>query len=125
MPSRVTVCKGCCCGNIDKGNSEVPVDFLKNSWKENAIENQVKLTISGCLGPCSMKNVCLLTTEQGRIWLGELHDEDHYAALVEWACNVSENGAYVELPQVLFSHKFKPKKKTTDLPTIDFNLEKL
>ena len=35
MPTRVTICKGCCCGNVEKGNSEVPIDFLKESWKEN------------------------------------------------------------------------------------------
>ena len=124
MPTRVTVCKGCCCGNVEKGNSEVPIDFLKKSWEENNIEQQVKLTISGCLGPCSMNNVCLLTTDQGRIWLGELHEGAHYAALVEWACNVVQNGANIELPEVLVSHRFEPKKTTTDLPIVDFNLEK-
>lgn len=123
MPTRVTVCKGCCCGNVEKGNSEVPVDFLKNSWEENDIGNKVKLTISGCLGPCSMNNVCLLTTEEGRIWLGELNGETHYGALVEWACSVAENGAHVELPEILASHRFKPKETTTDLPTVNLNLD--
>ena len=94
---------------------------MKNSWKENDIGKQVKLTISGCLGPCSMNNVCLLTTEEGRIWLGELHELTHYSALVDWACNVARNEGNTELPEILVSHRFEPKKTTTDLPTIDFN----
>ena len=123
MPTRVTICKGCCCGNVEKGNSEVPIDFLKESWKENDIGQQVKLTISGCLGPCSMNNVCLLTTVEGRIWLGELHEENHYAALVDWACKVAQNEEDTKLPEILISHRFEPKKTTTDLPIVDFNLE--
>lgn len=124
MSARVTVCDGCCCGRVEKGNSEVPIDFLKKSWEENDIAKKVKLTISGCLGPCSMNNVSLLTTEEGRIWLGELHGQNHYSALVEWALNVAQNWGDTELPEILVPHIFEPKKTTTDLPTIDFNLEK-
>ena len=121
MPTRVIVCNGCCCGNVEKGNSEVPIDFLKNSWKENDIDKHVKLTISGCLGPCSMNNVCLLSTKEGRIWLGELDQQSHYSALVDWACNVAQNEEDTELPEVLVPHRFEPKKTTNVLPVIDFN----
>ena len=53
-----------CCGNLEKGHDEVPVSALKEAWKEKALGDSVELTISGCLGPCSMRNVVLLETGQ-------------------------------------------------------------
>ena len=35
MISSVTVCNGCCCGRVDRGNKPVPLDELKQSWKDN------------------------------------------------------------------------------------------
>jgi (2Fe-2S) ferredoxin len=118
MTTSVTVCNGCCCGRVDKGHNEVPIDFLKTQWKENNIGEHVKLTISGCLGPCSMHNVTLLSTQDGRIWLGELNNQSHYEAIVEWAQDIGHNGKDAVFPEILTSHRFKPKKSTTVDPTI-------
>ena len=30
---QVLVCIGCCCGRVDRGKPEVPVDWLKAEWK--------------------------------------------------------------------------------------------
>ena len=35
MAVSVIVCKGCCCGNLEKGYDEVPVEFLEQAWVEN------------------------------------------------------------------------------------------
>ena len=34
MVNRVIVCKGCCCGNVDRGHDEVPVEMLEKAWAE-------------------------------------------------------------------------------------------
>ncbi|CAI8155032.1 MAG: Uncharacterised protein [Methanobacteriota archaeon] len=107
MSASVIVCKGCCCGKIEKGHNEVPVDALKSAWEKSGLEEHVKLTISGCLGPCSMHNVSLLKTKNGNIWLGELNSYEHYDALVEWGSNVAEYGIDAELPEILVPLQFE------------------
>ena len=84
MSARVVVCSGCCCGRVDKGHNEVPVDYLRKSWEENNLGSRVELMISGCLGPCKMHNVSVLVTESDMFWLGDLGEQKHYELLVEW-----------------------------------------
>tara|TARA_B100001564_G_scaffold311466_1_gene283767 strand:- start:509 stop:793 length:285 start_codon:yes stop_codon:yes gene_type:complete len=88
----------------------VPVDALIEAWEKNSLEDSVELTISGCLGPCSMRNVVLLETDQSQIWLGGLSSDSHYDAVVEWACDFSQRGNGCEMPEVLTSQIFTPKK---------------
>ena len=106
MSARVVVCSGCCCGNLDKGHNKVPIDFLKAAWEENGLEESVKLTISGCLGPCSMHNVSLLKTDEGLTWLGELSHEEHYGAIVSWARDFIQFDNKAKLPDSLVPHQF-------------------
>lgn len=101
---KIAVCNGCCCGRIEKGNKEVPVQKLKQAWKENDLDQNVKLNISTCLGPCSQKNVSLITIDGQRIWLGSLEGE-HYDSIIEWAQNIEENS---ELPDSMKSQRFIP-----------------
>ena len=109
MSANVVVCSGCCCGNLEKGHDEVPVDALIEAWEKNSLEDSVELSISGCLGPCSMRNVVLLETDQSQIWLGGLSSDSHYDAVVEWACDFSQRGNGCEMPEVLTSQIFTPK----------------
>lgn len=116
MSANVVVCSGCCCGNIEKGHDEVPVDILVEAWRKNSLEDSVDLTISGCLGPCSMRNVVLLETDQSPIWLGGLSSDSHYDAVVEWAIDFSLRGNGCEMPEILTTHIFKPKKSVKTRP---------
>ena len=109
MSAKVVICNGCCCGRIAKGNKEVPIDALKSAWIENNLEDTVKLTISGCLGPCSMNNVAFVKTESGRTWLGKLNQDQHYEALVGWACDIAQNGKAAVMPHSLEQHCFDAK----------------
>ena len=109
MSDRIYVCNGCCCGRVEKGNPKVPVEELRSAWANKELENTVKLTISGCLGPCSMKNVSLIKTDSDQIWLGKLSEKEHYDALVEWALNIKETGASTELPELLSELRFERK----------------
>ena len=110
MSTCITVCNGCCCGRVEKGHSEVPLKALKTAWKERGLGKSVKLTISDCLGPCSMHNVTLLKTEKGQTWLGKLSSDEHYDALLEWAHNVAHYGVEDELPDILVQRQFDRNK---------------
>ena len=107
MSTDVIICDGCCCGRVEKGHDKVPIDDIKKAWKESELEDKEKLTISGCLGPCSMHNVSLVKTEKGQIWLGKLNEKEHYQALIDWAIEVSQSNDEVELPEFLSSHRFE------------------
>lgn len=50
--AQLAVCVGCCCGRVDRGHPEVPVDALAAAWKEHELGGHVQLTVSRGLGPC-------------------------------------------------------------------------
>ena len=106
MSISVIICNGCCCGRVEKGHNEVPIDELEAAWEANRIGEVVKLTISDCLGPCSMHNVSLLNTGSGKIWLGELSSWNDYEAIVEWAIESSEKREGSKLPEILEARRF-------------------
>ena len=101
MVNRVIVCKGCCCGNVDRGHDEVPVEMLEKAWAERNLGTEIQLTISGCLGTCEMRNVVLLRTESDRIWLGGLSEKEQYEAIIDWASSGSDTEGTPNLPAVL------------------------
>ena len=107
MPFNVIVCNGCCCGNLEKGYDEVPVEFLEQAWVENKLGQEAQLTISGCLGPCSMRNVVLLKSEDRLTWLGGLSGEEDYESLVNWACEYSRSEIEAVLPEGLQKLEFE------------------
>ena len=109
MAPRLLVCDGCCCGRTKKGNDAVPINYLKDAWKEHGLQEHVGLSISGCLGPCSLNNVTLMMNGNERIWLGDLGTTEHYEALVEWAKSICNDTKVPDLPDLLVSHQFKPK----------------
>ena len=108
MIPKVTICDGCCCGRVEKGNKPVPLDELKKIWEERNLGKEVKLSSIHCLGPCSMNNVALLTFEKNRIWVGKLDDEIHYDAIVEWGIKISQNPNDFDLPEILKPLRFVP-----------------
>ena len=75
---------------------------------EHGLAEHVKLTISTCLGPCSMHNVSLLRSDNDRTWLGKLANEEDYLAIVDWAIGVAEKGNSTALPERLEQHRFVP-----------------
>ena len=107
MSVSVIVCKGCCCGNLEKGYDEVPVEYLEQAWVENNLGEEAQLTISGCLGPCSMRNVVLMKSEDGLTWL------------VNWACEFSRSETGISLPEGLQRLEFE-RDEDSDLIDIKF-----
>jgi hypothetical protein len=104
----VVICRGCCCGEVNKGKPEVPVDLLKREWRERGLMKHIQLTISGCLGPCDISNVLNISDSTDQIWLGKLHDPGHYSALVDWAAGSKEAGRLLPLPLGLNQLRFDP-----------------
>jgi hypothetical protein len=102
---QVLVCIGCCCGRVDRGKPEVPVDWLKAQWKEARLNPYIQLTISGCLGPCDLPNVVAVLTATGQQWMGQLNQREHYEALVQWgrACGAARR---VEPPPPALRQRF-------------------
>jgi cobaltochelatase CobN len=85
MLAQISLCKGCCCGNLERGKPEVPVDRLKSEWRARGLSKFVQLTISGCLGPCDLLNVARISTNDCDMWLGNLRSIDDFLELVTWA----------------------------------------
>jgi hypothetical protein len=104
---QVLICSGCCCGRTDKGKPDIPLEWLKSSWKQEGLLRTVQLTITGCLGPCDLTNVACILTSQGQLWLGGLTDETHYQALFYWAKASAEAGYLLDFPETLQMHVFE------------------
>lgn len=85
MLGQISVCNGCCCGQAHKGHPEVPVEWLKQEWKHRGLLKRVHLTISGCLGPCDVPNVVLVTSAEGTQWLARISTRRQYEMLADWA----------------------------------------
>ena len=93
LDGHVFVCKGCCCGNVERGFPEVPLDAFKSQWKARGIRHRVHLTISGCLGPCSVANVVLLILYGRILWLHSIDSPHQVTAIydhVEQSLTVKE-----------------------------------
>jgi hypothetical protein len=104
---QVLICVGCCCGRVERGKPEVPVDWLKAQWKAARLNPYVQLTISGCLGPCDRPNVVAVLTESGQQWIGEFSCQAHYDALLSWAQACGSARRVEPLPLALSERTFK------------------
>jgi cobaltochelatase CobN len=100
-PAQVLLCKGCCCGQTDRGFPAVPVERIKAIWKAEKLNRSVQLTISGCLGPCDLANVAVIVTAAGTAWYGRLEGDAPYDAIVAWARECAAAGATLPVPEVL------------------------
>ena len=69
LEGHLFVCQGCCCGNVERGFPEIPLEAFKSQWKSRGIRRRVHLTISGCLGPCAVANVIMLVMYGRTVWL--------------------------------------------------------
>jgi hypothetical protein len=103
--AQVLVCKGCCCGNIERGKPEVPVDWLKAEWKKQGLLKRIHLTITGCLGPCDIPNVVSVVYSAGSLWLGGITTRNEYQSLIDWAIRCRDGGHVQDFPRELTEHR--------------------
>jgi cobaltochelatase CobN len=105
---QITVCRGCCCGNVERGLPAVPVEWLKNEWRKRGLLKRVQLTISGCVGPCDVPNAVVITTSAGTEWLGNIVELDQYRSLLEWAVRCRDAGKMLPLPSSFHKCRMSP-----------------
>jgi hypothetical protein len=110
---QVTICTGCCCGAVARGHPNVPVDWLKHEWRARGLLKRIQLTISGCVGPCDVPNVVVITSASGTEWLGGIREFSQYQALVAWASHSKEKGALLPLPAEFQRHTLDPFRRQT------------
>ena len=102
---QINICNGCCCGQTQKGHPEVPVEWLKREWKYRGLLKRVHLTISGCLGPCDVANVVLVTSPEGTQWLAEITQRRQYELLADWAEQSKIADRLLPLPREFDAHR--------------------
>jgi cobaltochelatase CobN len=101
-------CQGCCCGQTEKGFPELPRERLKHEWKQRRLNDTIQLTISGCLGPCDLANVCcLVVPQESPQWFGGLHAPQQYEDLIQWAQSCQIAGQLQPLPAWLLARRFE------------------
>lgn len=105
MLAQISVCNGCCCGHVEKGNPVVPVEWLKNEWKCRGLLKRVHLSISGCLGPCDVPNVVMITGADGVQWLAQITQQRQYAMLADWAEQSRAADRLIPLPREFDAHR--------------------
>src|ERR1700758_1593557 len=85
---QITICRGCCCGNVERGLPEVPVEWLKSEWRKRGLLKRVQLTISGCVGPCDVPNVIVITSSAGEAGWETLLSSASTVACLSRLCGV-------------------------------------
>src|SRR5947207_14859798 len=105
--AHIVLCQGCCCGQTGRGLPPVPLDWLKPLWKSEKLNKVVQLTVSGCLGPCDLPNVCCIVTPEEQAWYGRLTTREDYAVLLQWARSCRDTGAVQPLPIELAHLRFE------------------
>ncbi|OAI47761.1 hypothetical protein AYO44_08960 [Planctomycetaceae bacterium SCGC AG-212-F19] len=105
--AQIVLCQGCCCGRTEHGLPAVPLDWLKPIWKSEKLNKVVQLTVSGCLGPCDLPNVCCIITPDEQAWYGRLTTTEDYAVLVHWARQCRARGTVLPLPAELAHLRFE------------------
>ena len=86
----------------------MPVDWLKTEWRSRGLLKNIQLTVSGCLGPCDVANVMLITTADETVWLGNIDCFEYYQEIVEWATRSKAAGEMLPLSREVLKHRLDP-----------------
>jgi hypothetical protein len=105
---QLTVCSGCCCGAVDRGKAEVPVEWLKREWRSRGLLKVLQLTIAGCMGPCDVNNVVRISGPAEDVWLGGVDRFELYSSLTDWASRSRAAGTLLPLPAEFTELRFSP-----------------
>lgn len=98
----VLVCRGCCCGTNEK-HPTVDHDAHLARLQLAAARKGTLWTVD-CLGLCERSNVVVVRSGNTRYWFGEMLGDTSLEALATWIAE----GAGVEIPDELLSHRFVP-----------------
>ncbi|HQU41890.1 MAG TPA: (2Fe-2S) ferredoxin domain-containing protein [Pirellulales bacterium] len=104
---QIFLCRGCCCGQTQRGMSDVPVERIKAVWKAEKLNRSIQLTVSGCLGPCDLPNVVLVLTPNGAEWLANVSGDALYETLIDWSRACHAEGRLLPLPAAFDGHRLE------------------
>jgi cobaltochelatase CobN len=113
MLGQISICNGCCCGQTQKGHPAVPVEWLKHEWKYRGLLKRVHLSISGCLGPCDVPNVVLITSAEGTQWFAQISRRRQYEMLADWAEHSKMADRLLPLPREFDAHRLAAYRDET------------
>jgi len=101
--SSVLVCRGCCCGTVNK-HPRIDHDAHLALLRATAEGSSTKLWTVDCLGSCERSNVVVVRTGATRRWFGDMLDDDDIDQLAAWL----QTGAPPSLSARLAAHEFTP-----------------
>lgn len=81
------------------------MEWLKSAWKFRGLLKRVHLSISGCLGPCDVPNVVMITSREGVQWLARISQQGQYEMLADWAEQSKTAGRMLPLPHEFDFHR--------------------
>lgn len=87
------------------------MEWLKGEWRKRGLLKRVQLTISGCVGPCDVPNVVVITSLSGTEWLGNVVKFDQYQSLLEWAVRCRDAGEMLALPGEFHEYRISPFRR--------------
>ena len=102
------------CGRVEKGQAQIPIDWLKAEWKARKLGGSVQLTMGGCFGACDLFNVACVQSEFETVHLGRLEAQSDYDALLAWAERITINNRLESLPECLLERRFKLWREAAD-----------
>ncbi|MCU1346210.1 MAG: hypothetical protein JWL70_2476, partial [Acidimicrobiia bacterium] len=100
----VLVCRGCCCGTIEKHPGFDHGDQLEQLQALVARSASARLLVTDCLGPCERSNVMVVRSGAARRWFGDLTTAADTSALLDWLAG----GAEAPVPPRLAARQFDP-----------------
>lgn len=95
------VCKGCCCGHVERGHAPVPEALFHNEWERRKLRSRVHLTIGGCLGPCPLANVVMLNFAGTSLWFQSFNTDWQVLALYDYIESMLAANRLLPVPEAL------------------------
>jgi cobaltochelatase CobN len=100
------LCNGCCCGRTDKGFPTLALEEFKRQWKRRGNRRRFHLTVSGCLGPCTLANVILLQFHGRTLWFHSINHAADVDLVYDYVETMLLENAFVEPPEALARRRF-------------------
>ncbi len=115
QPPDVVLCRGCCCGTLDK-HADVDHGAQRESLARSLRAAGGRLVIADCLDACERSNV-VVVRPRGRgtprpVWLGEVLDPALTQAVASWVTAGGPGRA--PLPEVLAGCLFTPGRHSRE-----------
>ncbi|SFR04443.1 hypothetical protein SAMN04488564_102527 [Lentzea waywayandensis] len=107
MTSRITVCRGCCCGT-ERKHPEVDHDHQLRVLREKLAD----VRVADCLDACEVSNVVVVQPSRAArtagakpVWVGSVLDDDAVRGVIDW---VGAGGPGLAAPPPAVSARIVP-----------------